>query len=40
MGISASMEEQNSVDPDFDTASINSVKAGLMGPVAGIGDSF
>lgn len=34
------MEEQNSVDPDFDTASINSVKAGLMGPVAGIGDSF
>lgn len=40
MGISASMEEQNSVDPNFDTASINSVKAGLMGPMAGIGDSF
>ena len=25
---------------NFDTSSINSVKAGLMGPLAGIGDSF
>ena len=40
MGISASMEEQNALDKTFDTASINSVKAGLMGPMAGIGDSF
>lgn len=40
MGISASMEEQNALDKGFDTASINSVKAGLMGPMAGIGDSF
>lgn len=40
LGISASMEEQNAQDPDFDTASINNVKAGLMGPIAGIGDSF
>ena len=40
LGISASMEEQNAQDPNFDTASINNVKAGLMGPIAGIGDSF
>ncbi len=40
MGISASMEEQNAVEQGFDTASINNVKAGLMGPLAGIGDSF
>ena len=40
MGISASMEEQNAQDENFDTASISNVKAGLMGPIAGIGDSF
>ena len=27
-------------NPDFDTESINSVKVSLMGPLAGIGDSF
>ncbi|MDQ0360263.1 PTS system mannose/fructose/sorbose family transporter subunit IID [Breznakia pachnodae] len=40
MGISASMEEQNAQDKSFDASSINNVKAGLMGPIAGIGDSF
>lgn len=40
MGISASMEEQNAQDENFDATSITNVKAGLMGPLAGIGDSF
>ena len=34
------MEEQNSNDENFDESSISSVKTGLMGPIAGIGDSF
>ncbi|WP_276934274.1 PTS system mannose/fructose/sorbose family transporter subunit IID, partial [Dubosiella newyorkensis] len=33
-------EEQNANDPGFDTQSINDVKVSLMGPLAGIGDSF
>ena len=33
------MEEQNALNENFDTSSINSVKAGLMGPMAGVGDS-
>lgn len=28
------------MNPEFDTESINSVKVSLMGPLAGIGDSF
>lgn len=40
LGISAAMEESNANDPNFDTESINSVKVSLMGPLAGIGDSF
>ena len=40
LGISAAMEESNANDPNFDTESINSVKISLMGPLAGIGDSF
>ncbi len=42
VGISCAMEEQNaSAEPgEYDTASITSVKAALMGPAAGIGDSF
>ena len=40
MGLAASMEKENSMKPGFDPASINAVKAGLMGPLAGIGDSF
>jgi fructoselysine/glucoselysine PTS system EIID component len=39
-GITAAMEEQNSQDADFDEESINSVKLGLMGPLAGIFDSL
>ena len=40
LGISSAMEEQNSTQEDFDTSSINNVKVGLMGPLAGIGDSL
>ncbi|NBI07176.1 PTS system mannose/fructose/sorbose family transporter subunit IID [Senegalia massiliensis] len=40
LGISTAMEEQNSEDENFDSESINTVKASLMGPLAGIGDSF
>ncbi len=40
IGIAAAMEEQNSRDEEFDADSINSVKLGLMGPLAGIFDSL
>jgi len=40
LGISAAMEEQNSRSKDFDAESINGVKLGLMGPLAGIFDSL
>lgn len=42
IGISCAMEEQyaNSGEGEFDVTSINAVKAALMGPLAGIGDSF
>lgn len=40
LGISTAMEEQNVNDENFDESSISSVKTGLMGPIAGIGDSF
>jgi fructoselysine and glucoselysine-specific PTS system IID component len=40
IGITAAMEEQNSNDADFDEESINSVKLGLMGPLAGVFDSL
>lgn len=42
IGISCAMEEQNaSAEPgEYDPSSITSVKAALMGPLAGIGDSF
>lgn len=39
-GVSAAMEEENAQKKDFDTSSILSVKASLMGPLAGIGDSL
>lgn len=39
-GISAVMEKEASENPDFDRSIINNVKVGLMGPFAGIGDSF
>jgi len=40
IGLVASMEKQNSVDDNFDPSSITAVKASLMGPISGIGDSF
>lgn len=40
MGLSAAMEKQNSIDPNFDPESINALKASLMGPLSGIGDSI
>lgn len=42
IGITCAMEEQyaSSEEGTFDPSSINSVKTALMGPLAGIGDSF
>ena len=40
IGLTAAMEEQNSRDPNFNSESINSVKLGLMGPLAGVFDSL
>lgn len=40
LGIVTAMEEQKSKDSNFDTQSINNVKASLMGPLSGIGDSL
>ncbi|HTJ10883.1 MAG TPA: PTS system mannose/fructose/sorbose family transporter subunit IID [Dinghuibacter sp.] len=40
LGITAAMEEQRFKDPDFDEESINAVKLGLMGPLAGVFDSL
>jgi mannose/fructose/N-acetylgalactosamine-specific phosphotransferase system component IID len=41
LGLSAAMEKERSEKPEkFDASSINAVKAGLMGPLAGIGDSI
>ena len=39
-GLGASMEKENSEVDDFDTSSIVAIKAALMGPLAGIGDSL
>lgn len=39
-GISIAMEEENAAVDDFDENSINALKVGLMGPFAGIGDTF
>ena len=40
VGISGAREEENAKNPDFDESSINAVKSSLMGPMAGVGDSF
>lgn len=40
LGISTALEKQNAESKDFDSSSINNVKAALMGPLAGLGDSF
>ncbi|WP_197035136.1 PTS system mannose/fructose/sorbose family transporter subunit IID [Oceanivirga salmonicida] len=39
-GVTAALEKEASENKEFDKSSINSVKIGLMGPFAGIGDSF
>ena len=40
LGITAAMEEQNCQKDGFDEESINAIKLGLMGPLAGVFDSF
>lgn len=40
MGIAAAMEEEAAKSDDFDVTSVNAVKASLMGPLSGIGDSI
>ncbi|HAT1644561.1 TPA: PTS system mannose/fructose/sorbose family transporter subunit IID [Raoultella planticola] len=40
MGLTLSMEKENAANPHFDTSSINGIKVALMGPFAGVGDSF
>lgn len=41
MGLSAAMEKENANNPEnFDPESINALKASLMGPLSGIGDSI
>lgn len=40
LSISAAMEEKNANEKDFDASSIDNIKTSLMGPIAGIGDSF
>lgn len=41
LGISVAMEEKRAENiEEFDTASISTVKTAIMGPLAGIGDSF
>ena len=39
-GVLISMEEQNAKSDGFDTSAISNVKVALMGPLAGVGDSF
>lgn len=40
LGLAAAMEGQNSRDQEFNAESINAVKLGLMGPLAGVFDSL
>ena len=40
LGIVTAMEEKKAVNPDFDSNSINNIKASLMGTLSGIGDSL
>lgn len=39
-GIGCAMEERRAQDPNFDEESLSAVKVGMMGPIAGIGDSI
>lgn len=38
--VGIAMEEENAISEEFDENSINALKVGLMGPFAGIGDTF
>ncbi|MGK0606643.1 PTS system mannose/fructose/sorbose family transporter subunit IID [Enterococcus gilvus] len=40
VGVTASMEEARATKDDIDGETINDMRAGLMGPIAGIGDSL
>src|SRR5699024_10504723 len=40
LGITTAMEEEAAQNEEFDTTSISAVKVALMGPLAGIGDTF
>ena len=40
LGITTAMEEKNSQQKNMDANAIDNVKASLMGPLAGLGDSF
>ncbi|MGX7265575.1 PTS system mannose/fructose/sorbose family transporter subunit IID [Enterococcus crotali] len=40
LGINTAMEEENVLDEQFDVSTIDSIKTSLMGPLAGLGDSF
>lgn len=40
ISIFAAMEKEAAINPDFDPAVIDAVKASIQGPLAGIGDSF
>lgn len=40
LSIASRMEEQNKITSDFNANSINALKASLMGPLSGIGDSL
>lgn len=40
LGIMGAMEEENTRNKDFNPSSISAVRTSLMGPMAGIGDSF
>ena len=40
LGITTAMEEKNSQQQEIDGTAIDNVKASLMGPLAGLGDSF
>lgn len=40
LGITTAMEEKNSQQNEIDGTAIDNVKASLMGPLAGLGDSF
>lgn len=40
LGMNAAMEEENRLDKNFDKKAIDSIKTSLMGPLAGVGDSF